>query len=144
MNTRSTRSSDLPRRPVSDVQNFGPSDNTTLVEVVEGYRQSGFTGDFFAEEEALVRCGTCDRVVAAARIPMHSIRRLEGASDPADMIAVVATTCPECGADGTLVVGYGPMASMTDADVLKGMPDRRDDDVLHPSAAPGEAPDAPR
>lgn len=118
-----------------------PSDNTTLTEVIDGYGTAGFTGDFFAEEGATVRCDSCSSVLDARRLPMHSIRRLEGASDPDDMVAVVATTCPSCGAQGTIVLGYGPMSSPTDADVLMGMTDRRDDDVLQPDASPDELPD---
>lgn len=88
---------------------------------------------------AIVRCGRCASALDPRTVEMHSIRRLEGASDPADMVAVVATTCPVCGSDGTLVVSYGPMASAVDAEVLLAMRDRRSDDVLPPSIAPDEA-----
>ena len=117
-----------------------PSDNTTLTEVVDGYRDSGFSGDFWAEEGASVRCGGCASVMDARRFVMHSLRRLEGASDPDDMVAVAATTCPVCNSNGTIVLGYGPMSSRTDADVLMAMQDFRDDDVLPPDAGPGEMP----
>ena len=68
---------------------------------------------------------------------------MEGASDPADMITVVATSCPVCGADGTMVLGYGPAASDLDAAVSRALADRRHDDVLPPHAPPGETPRAP-
>lgn len=128
--------------------NEGPSDRTTLTAVVDAYRSSGFAGDFFAEEgdppgaAAIVRCGTCGAALEPWRLAMHSIRRLEGASDPADMTAVVATTCPVCAVDGTIVVSYGPMASDVDADVFLAMRDRRDDEVLPPNQPP-EDPAAP-
>ena len=44
-------------------------------------------------------------------------RRLEGASDPDDMISVVAVTCPRCGTGGTLVLKYGPTAPENEAAV---------------------------
>lgn len=115
-----------------------PSDHTTLTDVVDDYRAHGFGGDFFAEPGGTVRCGTCGSVLSAAQLPMHSLRRLEGASDPADMQAVVATSCRVCGADGTLVVGFGAAASDVDADVFRLLADRRDSVVLPPDAAPGE------
>lgn len=36
-----------------------PSGNTTLTEVVDGYRAAGYDGDFFAEGDTRVRCGSC-------------------------------------------------------------------------------------
>lgn len=115
-----------------------PSDNTTLTEVIDRYRDAGFTADFSAEEGCSLRCGACGSVVDAGRVSAHSIRRLEGASDPSDMLALVAVTCPVCAAQGTAVLGYGPMASAVDADVLTALRDRRDDDVLPPNSAPDD------
>ncbi len=51
---------------------------------------------------------------------------MEGASDPDDMLAVIATRCPRCHSAGTLILGYGPMASGDDTDVAKSMKDGRD------------------
>jgi hypothetical protein len=70
---------------------------------------------------------------------MSSLRRLEGESDPADMVAVVALTCPACGAQGTVVLGYGPMADGHEADVLRGLRDERSTEGLPGNSAPGEA-----
>jgi hypothetical protein len=127
----------------------GPSDRTTLTAVVDAYRASGFAGDFFAEEGpstaasgtpagAVVRCGRCSSALDPHTLEMHSIRRMEGASDPADMLSVVATTCPVCGNDGTLVLSYGPMASAVDAEIFGAMRDLRADDVLPPSLSADE------
>jgi hypothetical protein len=54
---------------------------------------------------------------------VSALARVEGASDPDDMAAVVAVTCPRCSARATLVVKYGPEASAADADVLLALPD---------------------
>jgi hypothetical protein len=118
-----------------------PSDNTTLTEVVDGYRAVGYDGDFFAEEDARVRCGSCQSSMPANQLTQYSMRRLEGASDPDDMVAVVATICPHCDAHGTLVLGLGPMASASDGAVMTAMIDRRGDDAaLPPDASPDEMP----
>jgi hypothetical protein len=50
------------------------------------------------------------------------IRRTEGASDPDDMLAVVALTCPRCQTRAAAVLGYGPEAAEDDADVLRTLP----------------------
>lgn len=119
--------------------NRGPSDRTTMTDVIDGYREAGYVADFGAEPDARVSCGSCQVVSPAQRFAIESLRRLEGASDPDDMVAVVATACPVCGADGTLVLGYGPAASSIDADVSVELDDRRDADSRIPrSAAPDE------
>ena len=115
-----------------------PSDNTTLIEVIDGYKAAGYVTDFWAEEGGLVRCGECQSVLAASKISMQSVRRLEGASDPADMATVVATSCPVCGAEGTMVLTYGPAASDVDADVFSALSDRRDEGDLPPDSTPEE------
>ena len=85
-----------------------------------------------------MRCATCEVVSDAVDVPMHSLRRVEGASDPADMAALVALSCPSCGERGTLVLTYGPAASPEEGDVLGALRDRRHDDVAPPSSAPSE------
>lgn len=116
-----------------------PSDFTTLPEVIDFYEAAGFTGGFAAQADGYIRCSQCDSVLDAALVPMHSLRRMEGASDPSEMAAVVALTCPACQTKGTLVLSYGPMASAEDADVLMRLRDLRDDDMSPADSAPGEA-----
>lgn len=111
------------------------SDDSTVLEVIEGYGSKGFTGDFFVETEQTVRCGECQSVLSATRLVMHSLRRFEGASDPDDMQVVIATTCPVCSSNGTMALSYGPMASAEDAAILLALQDCRDDDVL-PASTP--------
>ena len=49
----------------------------------------------------------------------HSqLRRLEGASDPDDMLVLAAVVCPQCSTRGFLVLNYGPSASAEDAAIL--------------------------
>ncbi|MCU1393189.1 MAG: hypothetical protein JWM34_1617 [Ilumatobacteraceae bacterium] len=69
---------------------------------------------------------------------MSSLRRLEGASDPSDAMAVVALTCPACNSRGTAVLAYGPAASKEDSDVLVALRDHRGDENAPGNSAPGE------
>jgi hypothetical protein len=96
-------------------------DAATVFEVLRDFQADGYAGDLFAEEGGQVRCGTCDEVSPAGDLDVAQLRRLEGASDPADMAAVVAAPCPRCGAKGVMVVMYGPEASGADADVLAAL-----------------------
>lgn len=115
-----------------------PSDNTTLSAVLESYAAAGFDGDFVLREVD-VSCRSCGAAAAPAAYELHSLRRLEGASDPADMAAVLALSCPACGQRGTLVAMFGPEASAAEADLLQQLRDQRfEDTVLPPSSAPHE------
>jgi hypothetical protein len=115
-----------------------PSDYTTLTDVLEAYAQGGFTSSFAVTDEAQLECIECGTVSDPESVSMSSLRRLEGASDPDDMVAVVALTCPACGCKGTVVLGYGPIASPQDSDVLKSLRDDRGDVRAPGNSAHGE------
>jgi hypothetical protein len=111
---------------------------STITEVLEAYAQGGFSASFVVTDECQLECLECDNASPPDRFSMSSLRRLEGASDPADMVAVVAITCPVCGSRGTAILGYGPSATPQDADVLKELRDDRDDSIAPGNSAPGE------
>ena len=109
------------------MESQGPSDGTTLVEVIEGFRKRGFNSDFSSLAGAKIRCESCGAETDAKEFVIERLRRMEGASDPDDMLAVIATRCPSCHSDGTLILGYGPMASGDDTDIAASMKDGRDE-----------------
>lgn len=114
-------------------------DNTTLTSVLSSYAAAGFSSSFSTTEQVQILCEHCNRTNDPTQVPMSSLRRLEGASDPADMSAVVALTCPLCDARGVAVLGFGPTASAQDGDVLRALRDHRADAQLPGNSAPGEA-----
>lgn len=118
-----------------------PAEASTLTDVLAAYGRGGFTSSFSAAPETQMDCHECDGRFPAADVAMSSLRRLEGASDPADMLAVVALTCPKCSAKGTAVLGYGPAAAPEDGDVLGVLRDHRADPDAPRNAAPGEGAD---
>ncbi len=123
----------------NSVDNFSPpSDNTTLMEVLALYSAGGFAGIFSITPDGLVECGTCGVQWEAAQVSMHSLRRLEGASDPDDMLAVAAVSCPSCGGRGTITMMFGPMASAEESTVMSSLRDCRDDELAPPNSAPDE------
>lgn len=90
----------------------------TLLDVLDAAQDAGFDEQFIAREDGTVRCDAHTEPVAADRLVVHDHERLEGASDAADELVVVLAECPDCGARGTLTLGYGPNASPADAAVL--------------------------
>ena len=113
-------------------------DESTITEVLDGYAKGGFTSSFVVTDESALECVECGTVSPASSVSMNSLRRLEGASDPDDMVAIVAITCPACGAQGTVVLGFGPMATRQDAEVLKELHDDRGDATAPGNSAHGE------
>jgi hypothetical protein len=111
------------------------------MEVVAAYARHGFDANFRTTGSGRLECGSCSAVLDPAGVAMSSLRRLEGASDPDDMLAVVAVSCPQCGSKGTVVLGYGPASAPEDGDVLRSLVDRRGDGGLPAHAAPGEMAD---
>lgn len=101
-----------------------PSDNTTLVELTAALRGDGYRGSLSATPEGSIRCSECGNDTSPGAFDLHRQRRLEGASDPADEMLVVAGSCGACGARGVLLLGYGPAASAADAAVVEQLPSR--------------------
>jgi hypothetical protein len=102
-------------RPVAGA----PSDNTSLVAVLAGLRQAGYEADLDVADDGRLCCRACDHRAVPDEVRLDELRRLEGASDPADMMAVLAVRCPSCGARGTAVVRYGPEAEPGHAELLR-------------------------
>jgi hypothetical protein len=103
-----------------------PSDNTTLLEILDEFAVKGYGGSMWVAENGKLRCEGCHAEFEPSDLYVHELRRLEGASDPDDMLAVVAVECPVCGLKGTVVLHYGPEASAEEGEVLthlqRGLP----------------------
>jgi hypothetical protein len=115
-----------------------PSDNTTVSSMVAVSADAGYAYQFIAQEGATIRCGNCQTVRGASEFPMDALRRMEGASDPDDTVAVIAVRCPTCEAQGTMVLNYGPSGSPDESDVLFALRDNREHSSVATGTAPGE------
>lgn len=121
------------RHALQDVTSSGvrtadgaPDDHDSLTEVLRNLKAIGFAASYRpanepVEDRAAVVCGACSRASAAADLHVDVERRLEGASEPDEMVLVVAATCPACGTGGVIVLGYGPEASAGDADLVAAL-----------------------
>ena len=103
----------------------GEGEDETILDVLQQLESLGFTGQFMPREGRQVECLTCHQLSPADDTVFRHLRRLEGASDPDDMLAVVGLACPHCSAQGTAVLGYGPEASAVDTEVLERLEDAR-------------------
>jgi hypothetical protein len=95
-----------------------PSDYDTLQNVLAALAADGFDGEAYAVEGGSIRWQRCHHDAPASGVDVARTRRMEGASDPADMLLVAGVTCPVCGDKAALVLHYGPTAGPADADVL--------------------------
>jgi hypothetical protein len=95
-----------------------PTNPSSLAELLAGFELDGYRGQMAARPDGFVLCTACHQETPAEEMQVHGLERMEGASDPDDMLAVVAVVCPVCGTQGTLVLGYGPEAAADDAEVL--------------------------
>ncbi|MDP9386911.1 MAG: hypothetical protein M3Q48_03030 [Actinomycetota bacterium] len=94
------------------------SDGTTLTEVVRHLEAEGYGAQMAPVEGGRIKCFNCRTDSPAGEVHLEIVRRTEGASDPADMVAVAALRCPQCGAGGTVALKYGPDATPEEAEVL--------------------------
>jgi len=95
-----------------------PRDPSSMFEILAELAAEGYTEDMVPHEGGLIVCRHCDQERPAGEFDHGSLHRLEGASDPADMSAVIGLTCPNCSAKGVLVLMYGPEAGAADNDVM--------------------------
>ena len=134
------------RSPALDPHDPAPGDpgeQMTVMSLLAGYAAAGYDAEMLVTAEGRIRCRTCGSDMDPREIHLDSLRRLEGASDPDDMQAVVALSCPHCGAQGALVVAYGPGGSPEDADVLAALEDHRADSALPRASSPADEPRTP-
>ena len=97
---------------------YPPAHGATLGEIMTTLEAAGFNAQMAARPEGRIVCLSCRQENSAADFELQAMRRTEGASDPDDMLAVVGLACPNCGAKGTAVLGYGPDSDPDDAEVV--------------------------
>ena len=96
-----------------------PSDNTTLLEVLDELSAEGFSATMWVAADGKLRCEGCQHELDPSSVKVHHFRRLEGASDPDDMLVVAAVECPKCGTKASVVLHFGPESSPEEMEVLR-------------------------
>jgi hypothetical protein len=97
----------------------------SLLGILAAFREEGFTYDFRTLPGGVVECGECHVPHPANALELHHLERLEGDSDPSEMLAVCAVVCPHCGIKGALVLTFGPESTVEDDEVLVLLDDAR-------------------
>ncbi|MDP2343181.1 MAG: hypothetical protein Q8O67_19645 [Deltaproteobacteria bacterium] len=100
------------------LNNAHSSTDHSIIDELQDLEEHGVTEAFAVLAGARVRCSACDQTSDARTVALLDVRRLEGKSDPSEMAAVLTLRCPNCGAEGACVMGFGPLASAEDQDVL--------------------------
>ena len=103
----------------------GVSGGATIHEFVAQFAREGYKTHFRVSEGGAIECSQCHNVMPAETVTVRSMRRVEGASDPADMSVVSALVCPRCGARGTATFTYGVHAPPEHAEALRHLRQER-------------------
>jgi hypothetical protein len=115
----------------------GVTGGATVGDFLADFAVRGYSATFQVRPDGKLECSRCHAWMPADEVPLQSMRRVEGSSDPADMSAVAAMQCPRCGALGTAAFCFGPHCPPEDAEVLRRLQhDERESRVLM-SEAPG-------
>src|SRR2546428_12440969 len=80
---RSRATARVASRMVHEVR--GDGNDVTILEVLADLEALGFTGQFMSRDGGQVECLTCHRLSPADETGFRDLRRLEGASHPADL-----------------------------------------------------------
>lgn len=103
----------------------GETGGLTILEALRDFESRGYGGQFAAREGGAIKCFSCGARNEPEQVRMDSLRRLEGVSDPADMVLVGALRCPACGVRGTATFKYGPGAPPGDGEAMRLIEDVR-------------------
>lgn len=102
-----------------------PSDNTTMLEILNEFRRRGHHTDMRVVTGGEFHCESCGRSFPPEQTELLRLRRIEGASDPADLAVVAGIRCAGCGAAGVVVMQFGPQADIAHETALRRVEDRR-------------------
>jgi hypothetical protein len=106
-----------------------------MIGILDTFTREGFACDFRPAPDGVIECPECGSASDAARFRVAQFRRMEGASDPGEMLLIAALRCPHCDAGGTLVLTYGPEVTRLDAEILERL-----DEPPPPPVGPAGAP----
>lgn len=97
----------------------GITGGATIQDFIAEFERRGYDGQFVVRPGGFLECAKCHERTRADSIHISSIRRVEGVSDPADMSAIGAMSCPHCGARGTATFCFGTRCPPEDGEVLR-------------------------
>lgn len=108
-----------PNQPTPSAGDRAAAGADTLLDVLDEAAAHGYDVQQIARDEGAIECTACDQRRPATEFEVTRERRLEGASDAADLMLVLWTVCPSCSRRGVVTLGYGPNANEIDTAVLE-------------------------
>lgn len=102
---------------------------SSLDEVLVAARRQGATTDMSPTGAGSIRCGGCGSISRPDEVGREWVHRLEGSSDPDELLSASAIRCPRCDRVGVLVLPFGPLADEVEADIARRLPDPRHHDM---------------
>jgi len=102
----------------------------TLTEAIERLQADGFTGNWFATEDHLLRCSETGQDADPSTVTIEHTLRFEGQSDPDDEVILFALSAPG-GRRGVYSAQYGASMPAED-DAVIGLLRRRPADRAAP------------
>lgn len=101
----------------------GGREPETVTELLAHWGDEGITASFRpGSDPGSLLCPVCESTRAAHEFDVIVEQRLEGESDPDDMVLAVAARCPVCHISGSIVLGFGMEASEADSDIVADLP----------------------
>lgn len=118
----------LPHREFPDPPDTDPMDvvglagAASLRDVLNVARRHGIDTDMSPTPDGMIRCGRCDSINRPDDVTRDWIHRLEGTTDPDELLSASAVRCPQCGGAGVLVLPFGPLADEVEARIARSLP----------------------
>jgi hypothetical protein len=107
----------------------------TVSEAIAELQAEGYTGNWFATPELLLRCSECGEDADPAEVSIDHTLRFEGQSDPDDEVIVFALSEPG-GRKGVYSALYGAGMPAEDAGVIARLHHRADEALPGGDRAP--------
>lgn len=104
---------------------IGTPSGLTITDALAEFEMRGYVGQFSVAKDGHLECTGCGGHCAPKDVALEAMRRVEGASDPADMVFIGALRCESCGHAGTTVLTYGTNAPPAEAEILRFLDDKR-------------------
>lgn len=101
---------------------------TTASEAIAALQAEGYTGNWFATEDGMLRCSESGADADPAEVTIDQTLRFEGQSDPDDSTIVFALSEPG-GRRGVYSAPYGAAMPPEDATVIAALRHRTGDDA---------------
>ena len=106
----------------------------TIRDALTAAHEQGFKEQFMALSDGVIKNIDSGKTAHAADVEVDVLWRIEGASDSADELMVLAISTVDCGR-GTIMLTYGPSATKEDNEVLEGLNIRGAKPGLPPEAS---------